>query len=271
MEDQDPTAMGDEPARAEDLALEAEAGEGAPQDEELFEIELDGQVYAVPGSLKGAFLRHADYTRKTQDLAEHRRSVEAERAAAAADRKAWAQASNDRATLAALDHQLETYAGVDWQAFARAEPERAKALWAQFQQTRELRGDYAQALSRHESRAEIEAAREAAEQMAATGRLLSQEIDGWSPETAGKLVAYAEAFGVTPDELAQVADARLWKLLHKAWKADEAARGETVAQAQALRPAVQVTGGAAGAGGVRDELGTKEWMRRRNEHTQRGR
>jgi hypothetical protein len=34
---------------------------------------------------------------------------------------------------------------------------------------------------------------------------------------------------------------------------------------------VIVTGAAAGSGGVRDELGTKEWMRRRNEQLRKGR
>jgi hypothetical protein len=34
---------------------------------------------------------------------------------------------------------------------------------------------------------------------------------------------------------------------------------------------VTVAGGAAGGGGVRDELATKEWMRRRNDQMGRGR
>ena len=56
----------------------------------------------------------------------------------------------------------------------------------------------------------------------------------------------------------------LWKLLHKAWRADQAVQQDAQVQAQALRPAVRVAGAATG-GGVRDELGTKEWMARRNQ------
>ena len=41
--------------------------------------------------------------------------------------------------------------------------------------------------------------------------------------------------------------------------------------AQAVRPAVTVSGSAAGGGGVRDELGTKEWMQRRNDALRKGR
>ena len=111
--------------------------------------------------------------------------------------------------------------------------------------------------------------------MAETGRTLAQEIEGWSPEVAGKLIDYAKAFGVTHEELAQMADPRLWKVLHKAWQADQADRNEgaasAVARSQAVRPAVTVAGAAAGGGGVRDELATKEWMKRRNELVWKGR
>src|SRR6185436_14421285 len=135
----------------------------------------------------------------------------------------------------------------------------------------QAREQLAWAVSHHESRAELEAAREAAEAMTQTGRQLAQEIDGWSPEVAGKLVEYAQAFGVTLEELGQAADPRLWKLLHRAWRADEADQAGARERAQAVRPAVTVSGGGAGGAGVRDELATKEWMRRRNEQMTRGR
>jgi hypothetical protein len=101
--------------------------------------------------------------------------------------------------------------------------------------------------------------------MAETGATLQREIEGWSPETAAKLVDYAQAFGVTLEELSQMADPRLWKVLHKAYQADQASQGEAAQRAQTVRPAVLVSGAATGGGGVRDELATREWMRRRNE------
>jgi hypothetical protein len=111
--------------------------------------------------------------------------------------------------------------------------------------------------------------------MAETGRTLQREIEGWSPEVANKLVEYAKAFGVTLEELSQMADPRLWKVLHRAYQADQAGQQEgaagRVAQAQAVRPAVLVSGAAAGGGGVRDELATKEWMARRNAQMTKGR
>jgi hypothetical protein len=273
MDNDDPMMAGEaDLARVDELGLDpgsdTEAEEEALPD--TLEIELDGEVYEIPAALKGAFLRQADYTRKTQDLAEQRRAVEAERRALAEHRRAADRALSDHAYLAALDDQLESFSGVDWQGLAHEDPQRAEALWSSYQEMEALRGRYAQALAHRESQRELEAAREAAERMAETGRTLQQEIDGWSPDTAAKLVAYAQAFGVTLEELAETADARLWKLLHKAWRADQADQQANAAGVQGLRPAVTVTG-AASAGGIRDELATRDWMARRSAQVLGGR
>ncbi|TAJ70696.1 MAG: hypothetical protein EPO51_16535 [Phenylobacterium sp.] len=251
--------------RADELGLEA--GDGP----ETIEVELDGEVHVVPAALKGAILRQADYTRKTQELAEHRRALEAERQAFGQEAASLRGASRDRMRLAALDEQIAEFQAVDWDAYAAEDPQAAQHLWDRFQAVGDARERLAYAVSHHESREEMRAAREAAEEMAATGAKLREEIDGWSPEVAAKLVEYGQAFGVTLEELAQMADARLWKLLHKAWRADQASQGETQAEAVQVRPAVTVAGGGAGGGGVRDELATKEWMRRRNDQMTRGR
>lgn len=258
MEDEDALIAAQDAARPdEDMSGDA------PED--VFELEVDGEVHALPGVLKGAFLRQADYTRKTQELAEHRRALEAEREALAQHRRGLDDEAGDRATLAALERHLGEFAGVDWDVLEDADPRRARALWNSYLETRTLRDEFAYALSHHESVAQLEAARRAAEAMAETGRTLSREIDGWSPDVAARLVDYAGAFGVTLQELAETADPRLWKLLHKAWKADQAGQGDAGAGLQAMRPAVVVSGGGAGGGGPRAELGTKEWMRRRNQ------
>src|SRR5690242_17210740 len=48
-------------------------------EEALIDIEHDGRAYKIPAELKNAFLRNADYTRKTQALAESRRELESHR------------------------------------------------------------------------------------------------------------------------------------------------------------------------------------------------
>ena len=269
MTDHDPIAAGGDDARLdEDQFVETD---GLQPEPETFELDLDGEIHTLPAALKGAFLRQADYTRKTQELAAGRRALEAERQTLADHRRGLDDEAGDRATLAALDRHLAEFDELDWELLAHEAPQRAEALWANFQETGALRERFAYALAHHDQRRALEAARESAEAMAATGAKLREEIEGWSPEVAAKLVEYGQAFGVTMEELAQMADPRLWKLLHKAWRADQAGQGEAEAAAREVRPALTVSGGAAGAGGVRDELGTREWMRRRGEQLARGR
>lgn len=270
MEQQDAREPGERELMPDAQSTEDAEGGAEP----IFELELDGQVHTLPAALKGAFLRQADYTRKTQELAQHRRALQAEREAVATQGKSLTGAANDRAHLAALDSQLSEFASFDWRGLSQTNPQQAQALWAQVQKTQTLRDRYAYAVTHHETRREIDAAREAAEAMAQTGRVLSQEIEGWSPDIATKLVDYAKGCGVTDSELAQMADPRLWKVLHRAWKADQADRQDgataVATRAQAVRPAVLVAGAARGAGGVRDELNTKEWMARRNAQMAKG-
>jgi hypothetical protein len=277
---QDHDAPGaDDPVRDDpELDAPAEAGgedAGAEDGDDTFDLELNGQVHTLPSALKGAFLRQADYTKKTQELAQHRRALIAERQAVAEQARAAGAASGAQVQLAALDHQLRGLQGVDWQAYAAQDPHGAQALWGRAQAMAQARDGLAHGLAHHAEREQLQAAREAAAKMAETGRTLSREIEGWSPEVAAKLVDYAKAFGVTHEELTQMADPRLWKVLHKAYRADCAARDEGAAgvqaRAQAVRPAVTVSGSAAGGGGVRDELATKEWMKRRNDQMRKGR
>jgi hypothetical protein len=277
MDKNDAAPMGeDELLRAQSADDEdASAPAEEPDGDDTFDLEADGRIHTLPGALKGAFLRQADYTRKTQELAAHRRALEAERAAVASHAQVAGQASADQVQLAALDHQLAELHGVDWQGFAAHDPHAAQALWTRFQAMAQAREGLAQALSHHAARRQLQAARDAAQRMAQTGQVLAREIEGWSPETAGKLVDYAQTHGVTLDELGAADDPRVWKILHRAWQADQASQKEgaakTAVQAQAVRPAVLVSGAAAGGGGVRDELATKEWMKRRNDAVRRGR
>jgi hypothetical protein len=269
------SAGADERARADQLdpenAESLEPGDG----DQVFRLEHQGEVYELPAALKGAFLRHADYTRKTQELAAHRRALEAERAAVAHHAQIVGQAGADQVHLAALDHQLSELHGVDWHGYAAQDPSAAQALWSRFQAMAHARDELAQAVNHHTERRQLQTAREAAARMAETGRRLQGEIEGWSPEMAGKLVDYAQTHGVTLDELRAADDPRVWKILHRAWQADQANQRDDAAksavQAQAVRPAVLVSGAASSGGGVRDELATKEWMKRRNDALRKAR
>jgi hypothetical protein len=73
-----PDAQEVDPAGQSDQAPDEE-GEAIDPAEDGEEIEHEGRKYLVPKALKPLLLMQADYTRKTQEVAEQRRAVMAER------------------------------------------------------------------------------------------------------------------------------------------------------------------------------------------------
>lgn len=118
------TAEADEEteAQAEDESAEAETSE----DEE--EVEFEGKQYKVPKELKPALLRQADYTKKTQELAEYRKQVADQVDYLTAQRQLLSTASQDFADLRAAELELAKFQQVNWQELANADPGRAIAL-----------------------------------------------------------------------------------------------------------------------------------------------
>ena len=245
----------------EETVAEVEDAEAADDRADWSEIEVDGQVWLAPPVLKSAFLRQADYTRKTQELAERRREAQAEHEAAGAH-------IAGRARLHLLDEQAQALDGLDWPALEAADPGRARALRERRLGLAETRERLAFDLARkeHETRMANEAAE--AEAVLATGRALSEQIEGWSPALASQLADFARNFGVEADELRQINDPRLWRILHRAHLGETLARRLAEADRQAARPVVRPAAdpGRPGSGvpGLDDRMETGEWMRRRN-------
>src|SRR5436190_11305948 len=111
---------------------ESEEGDQDADGNQLEDIEHEGRTYQVPRALKGALMMHADYTRKTQELAEERRAAEAERAD-------HAEAADMRAGLSALEHKLAALEAVDWAALRSQDPQAAEQMLQQARHLAEAR------------------------------------------------------------------------------------------------------------------------------------
>jgi len=244
--------------------------------EQPVEVEYEGQSYSVPPALKDALLRQADYTRKTQEVAQGRKALEAERAAQQRGAEVTRAHLHDAARIVALNDQLAHYDGIDWGSLKAQDPERAKALWQQRAQLTHVRDHAARAWSQkeqeHTFHAQRATARRAGEVIAALPRL----VPDWSPELDVKLADYGTGQGLSREEITQATlhNPVFAKLLHKAHQFDEAEKRKTIQQtfdaAQAARPVTRV-GGNGGTASRRttdssgDALSTEEWARRERE------
>jgi hypothetical protein len=264
---EEPSAASEPFAESDGLDDQLEAQAEADADV-LEDVEHEGRTYQVPRALKRALMMHGDYTRKTQELADQRRELEAERVG-------HAEAAEARAALTALEQKLAALDAVDWQTLQAEDPQGAERLWRHGQELAQARDHMAGELEDWGRRRALADQHEHAAKVREGHAVLERELADWSPQLARQLAAFAvDEFGVSPQELAEVHDPRLVKLIHAAYVGANASRTNKAAarheQAQASKPAASV-GGRGAAGKDPNRMTTDEWMRHRNNQLRRAR
>lgn len=237
-------------------------------------IEYEGEEYEIPAPLKDAFLRQADYTRKTQEVAEQRKAVEADRELVQGMAARQQQSLLEYGQLAAIDIQLAQYENVDWAMAQAQNPQEAQAAYMQFNQLRDARGQIQQNITLKEQQSELEKQQARAKRIEKAKPELQREIPEYTDAYAAQLGQFARDNGFSPAELATVdSDPRYVKILHyaKIGRAVLEQRGKKSTQKAAqpqpeAQPAPQVpTGGRSRpAQGNPDKLSTDAWMKNRS-------
>lgn len=99
-------AVGSEEPSYDDLLNEAEGAAEARPDAEFVDVEYEGETFKLPPKLKDALLRQADYTKKTMEIAETRKAIEADRAQAEQVRNISTAKVNAIGQAQILDYQI---------------------------------------------------------------------------------------------------------------------------------------------------------------------
>lgn len=223
----------DDAEQAEDgaEAAEQDAGqaEAAPADDAVIKWKAaDGSDIEAPISeLKAGYLRHADYTQKTQQLGEERKQATEQ---VAQQMQQVQQMTRDQARLMGLADDLAAFARADWQALFQQDPVQASQLQAQWKQTEVQAQQLAQGLQAKSQQLQQQAAERHQQASQAALTTLKADIPGFGEAHLTAMRDLALTHGFTDAELAQVTDARTLKVLH------EAAQWRTL---QAKKPAVQ--------------------------------
>jgi hypothetical protein len=244
------------------------------------EVKYEGKTYQVPPELRDALLRQADYTRKTQEVAQSRKALTAEKAAH--DQKvSWARAHMlDAARVVALNDQLAQFDQVDWRALQKQDPSRAQALLQVRARLKDMRDRAARAWTDKAKEHASHSQRTTARRMNEVSAHLPRLIADWSPELDAKLMQYGTAQGLSHPEMTQATlqNPAFVKLLHKAHLSDEAEKKKQTQQtfdaALAARPVTRVGGGGGTASrrttdASGDALSAEEWAKRERERLRR--
>lgn len=244
-----------------DQSYDDSDGPQEPQ-EEFEEVEYEGKRYAVPKELKDAVLRQADYTRKTQELAQTRQQAEADFANQKA--RIEAERANIQAVsrLTAMDDRLQQYQGVDWQQLSQTDPVRAQQEFFQYQQLKDSRQQFVAQVQQHEGQRAMQEQQETAQRLQQASESLKREISNWSPEYAQELRSVAKQLGADERELDGIKAPWIVKALHAQKVLSEMTKKAGAPAAQpAPKPVRTISGGNARGVVDPDRMSMDDWVR----------
>lgn len=279
----DQAEVADDQISDDDLDTPKEPQEGQLEDE-TEEIDHDGKKYKVPKDLKESFLRQADYTQKTQAIAEERRALAARATEISQQAEILQATAGQRANLALIDQQIEAFSATNWNQYDTSDPQ--VSAWVaqqamQWQQLRDAKASLEGNISQAEQHLKATSERTTANAIAQADAILAKEVEGWSPQLVNTLASFAaDNFGFSGEELRDslvnsdgTPDTRSFKVLARLHKAETElaalkAKQTSTAQASklaAVKPAATVGGRTNGyKPGLDDSLPADEWLRRRN-------
>ena len=197
----------------EDPTEETEAQDDEAEGTEQQIFEIDGQEVTVD-EMKLGYLRQADYTKKTQAVAEQRKAVE---------HQARQYESSINALLTAAGADLSRFEGVNWEQVAVENPDQYRQAKAVYEQTQQTFNFIKSQADEHMARMQEQAQAAMRERAQESLGILKSTIPNWSNELYYKIGEYAQAeMGVSADEFNNIADHRSINALYKSMLFDQA-------------------------------------------------
>lgn len=253
--EQDPTTndnLTEDDLSPEESQPEVEAVDPAV---EYAEIERNGKRYQVPKELESEFMMQGDYTKKTQEVAEKRRELEAFEERVKQQAQFTEEELTERATLVNVSNQLQQYQNVDWDVLENEDPMSAQRHWRTFQTLKDQYGQLNHNLSQRQEFRTREAQQEAAKRIEETRTFAQKEIPGWSPELDSKILEFTQEMGIQKEAIQQAMTPQVYKMMHLAYVGSQALKKTaTVQKPQPITPLKPLTTVAAKSGTVSKEL-----------------
>jgi hypothetical protein len=259
-------ALGPEPdeATVEDGEAEPEEVTEEPQEPEeaaedppaVDEVEFDGKKLAIPKGTPPELVESvkslandlkADYTRKTQEVAEQRKSI-ATRSEAIQQQEQMLSANFTKAVeYKALQDRMAQFENIDWQALVDENPAQATKLNLAYQGLQKQAGTMYRELQQAEAQRQQALSKHQQSLVEAGQRELTKRIPKWSGDVAKSVSETALSYGFSQEELSSILDPRIVHAMHDAMQfrklqASKPAAMQKVAQApKVLKPGAVAT------------------------------
>ena len=217
----------EEPQEEEVVTQEAEAEENPEEiteeepEEATEEITHNGETKALTKSeLKELAQQGFDYTQKTQQLAEQRRSYEAQQQALQVNIAIHTQLSDQVSEIKSLDNQIAQYKQVDWAQLAESDPQQYLKLNHAYRDLKETREEKTREYQRQANELSQAQAQSMEQILQAEAKLLQSKIPEITGPKGAEIKAAVSEFlkneGFSPNEIGGLMDHRMVSV---AWKA----------------------------------------------------
>ena len=243
--------------------VESESAESEQEDPDSEDVEFEGKKYKLPKTLKEALLRQADYTKKTQEVAETRRALESQAQEFQQRVQIQQQTLQDHAHLMTIDQQLQQLEQLDWNRVIDEDPVQAMKLQQQYNSLRGMREQVTTRINHFAQQQFAQQQQSTAKLIESGSQQLAKEIAGWSPELAKSLKSYGvEKGGFSAEEMSSVLDPRQVKVLHKAYLYDQLmSKQQAKPKAEPAKPVTTIKAQKAQAAKDPDKMSTAEWVK----------
>ena len=168
------------------------------------EIEIDGTLYEVPAALKDAVLRHKDYTQKTQDVADQRKSLEVAIGYIDLQQKQfnfaqsiWDDVKNVEVFKATVD-QYKQYLRDNIDSLSSTDIERVRF---EIDETRQKTEELTQSITAKQQESQQALEQSKVELQKQGTEVLQQRIPGWNEDLQTKVRDYAVSRGYSVIQL----------------------------------------------------------------------
>lgn len=208
----------------------------------------------------------SDYTRKTQEVAEQKRAVEAARQEYEARRTFEAENLDVVADIRGFDRQLQQLSQINLMQLSDHDPVQAQKVQLQIQQLQTIRGQAVNLLAQRESQFKQWEQQQAASRLQEGERVLMREIPEWGPEVQRKIFEFGLSIGKSREYLATVSNPEDVMNLYSRMKVAELkAKATQKTKPTQEKPVTKISASKATAQKDPDRMSVEEWTKWRNE------
>ena len=222
-------AEADVPEEAEEQyeVEEAETTQETNEVDPVYRVKVDGEEYEVSlDELRNGYQRQSDYTRKSQALAEQRKTFDANLQAVQNERGQYSQILSK--VDAQQDLEVTKLQNTDWTALKDSDPMKYMEKRMELQEAKEKSVALKQEQERVNSQNKREYQQQLSEVLQSEAQKLATELPEYTKDDSTlrvKLRDYALSKGFAEQDVNSIVDHKVVLMLHKAMLFDESQKG----------------------------------------------